>query len=284
MSSDLIIVHRRELLKTMALSGLGVSSMMCGTFCGCRTAPITGRKQLLIMPESQELQLGQQAYSETLSQEPVSQHPRNTLIVNRVGQRIAAVSGRNDYQWEFTLIASPTQNAFCLPGGKVAIYEGILPVCQSEAGLAVVMSHEVAHALARHGGERMSQDFTTQGVQKVIGTITQQQVPEKHELLMQAYGLGTKYGVLLPYSRKQESEADHIGVMLMAQAGYDPQEAPRFWQRFGQLNAGAQQPEFLSTHPADARRAADLLALLGEAKNYYSASTQQYGLGEYFSA
>jgi len=284
MSSELIILHRRELLKTVAFGGLGVSSIMCATFCGCRTAPITGRKQMLLMPESQELQLGQQAYSETMSQEPISQNPRNTQIVNRVGQRIAAVSGRSDYQWEFKLINSPTQNAFCLPGGKVAVYEGILPVCQNEAGLAVVMSHEVAHALARHGGERMSQEFATQGVQKVIGTITQKQVPEKHELLMQAYGLGTKYGVLLPYSRKQESEADHIGVMLMAQAGYDPHEAPRFWQRFAQSNAGLQQPEFLSTHPADERRAADLVALLGEAKNHYTASKQQFGLGEYFSA
>jgi predicted Zn-dependent protease len=276
-------LDRRQALRITATS-LFVAPFCGCLVCGCRTAPITGRKQLLLMPESEELTLGVQAFQETLSAEPLSQHPQNSAIVERVGKRIAAVSGRNDYQWEFKLIASPTENAFCLPGGKVAIYEGILPICQNEAGLAVVMSHEVAHALARHGGERMSQDYAVQGAQKMVSSITKKRIPERHELLMQAYGLGTQYGVLLPYSRKQESEADHIGVMLMAQAGYDPQEAPRFWQRFSQINAGAKQPEFLSTHPSDSRRATDLMNLLGEASGYYTASTNKYGLGEYFSA
>lgn len=285
MEKEALLLPRRELLKTLAFSGITITTGMGLSMCGCKSAPMTGRKQLLILPESEELSLGVQAYSETLAEETLSEHPRNTGIVNRVGQRIAAVSGRSDYQWEFKLIASETQNAFCLPGGKVAIYDGILPVCQNEAGLAVVMAHEVAHALARHGGERMSQGYASQGAQKVVSAITKKNMPDKHELLMQAYGLGTEYGVILPYNRKQESEADHIGVMLMAKAGYDPQEAPRFWQRFGSVKDGSQQqPEFLSTHPSDARRADDLMKLLDEARGHYVASTQKYGLGEYFSA
>lgn len=256
-------VSRRQALQLFTAGTLGIS------VCGCHSAPITGRRQLIMMPESQEMALGAQAFQETLSSEPESQDPKIREMVARVGSRIAQVAGRDDFQWEFKAIASPTQNAFCLPGGKVAVYEGIIPICGSEDGLAVVMSHEVAHALARHGGERMSHSSISNGLKQVTSTITKERIPEKHELLMQAYGLGSQYLVLLPYNRKQESEADHIGLMLMAKAGYDPREAPRFWNRFSTSKEGDASPEFFSTHPSDQRRASDLMALMDEAMKYY---------------
>lgn len=258
-------LHRRQALKVLAASSLGIAA------CGCHSAPITGRKQLIMMPENQEIALGVQAYQETLSAEPESQDPKIREMVARVGERIAAVAGRDDFQWEFKAIASPQQNAFCLPGGKVAVYEGIIPICESEDGLAVVMSHEVAHALARHGGERMSHSSIAQNVKNMTSAITQQKVPEKHELLMQAYGLGSQYLVLMPYNRKQESEADHIGLMLMAKAGFDPREAPKFWNRFSLVKNGDTTPEFFSTHPSDERRSSELLALMDEAMVVYNA-------------
>jgi predicted Zn-dependent protease len=167
-----------------------------------------------------------------------------------------------------------------LPGGKVAVYTGILPVCQSEAGLAVVMSHEVAHAIARHGGERMTFQ-TAQNAGKTLGSyIMQNQAEEKQKMVLAAYGVASEYGVILPYSRKHELEADHIGVLLMAKAGYDPSEAPVFWERFSGSKDGAAPMEFMSTHPADATRAAALRALLPEAMKNYEAAATKYGLGE----
>ena len=267
--------NRRTALSQFGLLGIG-----CLFGCGCRTAPVTGRPQLLLMPEGQEISLGNQAYQETLSDEMSSKNTRLSRLVNRVGQRIASVAQRNDYQWEFRLISDAAQNAFCLPGGKVAIYEGISPVCEDEAGLAVVMSHEIAHALARHGGERISQNLAVDGVTKIAEKLAGSYVPDKKEILMQAYGVGTKYGVLLPYSRKQESEADHIGLTLMAKAGYDPTAAPSFWTRFASLKQGGSTPEFLSTHPADDRRAKDLRGLMGEANSIYSTASAKHGRGE----
>ncbi len=269
------IINRRDVLKQFAYLSGGLC--VCG---GCRTAPVTGRKQLILMPEGQEIALGSQAYQETLSNEPASKNTRLSNLVNRVGDRIAAVSGRNDYQWEFRLISSPTQNAFCLPGGKVAIYEGILPVCEDEAGLAVVMSHEIAHALARHGGERMSQNLAVDGAKRVADKLSGNYAASKKQILMEAYRVGSQYGVLLPYSRKQESEADHIGLTLMARAGYDPTAAPSFWTRFGSVDTGQELPEFMSTHPTDQRRARDLLALMDQANELYASAKVKHQRGE----
>jgi predicted Zn-dependent protease len=233
------------------------------------------------MPEGQELALGEQAFQETITNEPLSKDTRLSDLVNRVGQRIANVADRSNYQWDFRLISSENQNAFCLPGGKVAVYEGILSVCEDEAGLAVVMSHEIAHALARHGGERMSQNMAVDGAKMVAEKIAGTYAPTKKELLMQAYGVGSKYGVLLPYSRRQESEADHIGLNLMARAGYDPIVAPSFWHRFGTIKGEGQAPaEFMSTHPSDSRRAADLQKLMAEASVIYQTAPSQVGRGE----
>lgn len=269
--------NRRQILS--ALSLLGVTGIGCA-FCGCKSAPFTDRRQLILIPEGQEIALGASAFQETIETEQLSQNAAMANVVRTVGQKIANAAGRNDYEWDFRLIASSEQNAFCLPGGKVAIYEGILPVCQNEAGLAVVMAHEVAHALARHGGERMSHSMAADGVKRVAEKLAGHYVPDKQAMLMQAYGLGTKYGVLLPYSRKQESEADHIGVKLMAKAGYDPIVAPDFWNRFSSAKSeDGLAAEFMSTHPSDARRAQDLLALMDEAKSIYQQAPDKIGVG-----
>ncbi len=233
------------------------------------------------MPEAQETSLGQQTYGEVTAKNQESSNTRYNELVSRVGHRIAAVSGRGDFNWEFRVLASEEQNAFCLPGGKVAVYEGIMPVCQNEAGLAVVMSHEVAHALARHGGERMSQNAAVSGLKTAVGYALQKQDQVRREAVLKAYGVASEYGVLLPYSRKHELEADHIGVMLMAQAGYDPAEAPRFWKRFGTPAAASGKPaEFMSTHPSDDRRVNELTKLLPKAQDYFAKAETPIGLGE----
>jgi Zn-dependent protease with chaperone function len=248
---------------------------LCG---GCRTVSMTGRKQLLLVPEASEIQMGVSAFDETLSTETPSQNQHYVQMVQQVGQRISAVADRPDYQWDFRVIASPQMNAFCLPGGKVAVYEGILPVCYNEAGLAVVMSHEIAHALARHGGERMSQGYVVNGVGTAVDKLLQKKEVTQRDKFMQAYGMASQYGVILPYSRKHESEADHMGLMLMAKAGYDPAEAPRFWERFGSMKS-EETVEFMSTHPSDARRASDLAELLPEAMKFYEAAPTKLGSG-----
>ncbi|MFK7738633.1 MAG: M48 family metallopeptidase [Pirellulaceae bacterium] len=251
----------------------------CGCFSGCKTAPVTGRRQLMLIPEQNEVQMGQQAFAEALESEGSSAPSKFQPLVERVAKQIADVSGRTEYEWEARCVASPEKNAYALPGGKIVVYEGILPVCENEAGLAVVMSHEVAHVLARHGGERMSQQAAVNGVRTAVGYAMRNKEQVTKDLWMKAYGMASEYGVVLPYSRKHESEADHIGVMLMAQAGYDPTEAPRFWTRFSRSNTGTETPEFLSTHPSDDTRASDLEKLLPDSIETYRQATQQIGLG-----
>ncbi len=222
------------------------------------------------------------AYKEVLEKEPVTKNERAVEVVRRVGKRIADVANQPDFQWEFNVIESETQNAFCLPGGKVAVYTGILPVCENEAGLAVVMSHEIAHAIARHGGERMNQQMITNGL-KNGGTylLNKNKVSEqKQQILLAAYGQAAQYGYILPYSRKHELEADAIGIKLMAKAGYDPSEAPVFWERFASKKEGSAPAEWMSTHPADATRAAALRELLPAAVKEYDSASEKIGLGE----
>lgn len=248
---------------------------------GCRSTPITGRRQLLLVPEANEIEMGISAFQETLATESPSTNARWAEMVRRVGSRIAEVAERPDYEWEFQLIASPQMNAFALPGGKVAIYEGILPVCENEAGLAVVMSHEISHALARHGGERMTHQYAVNGLGMLVDLTSRRFAPGSSPRIAQAYGLASKYGFSLPYSRKHESEADHMGMLLMSRAGYDPHEAPLFWERFGRAQANGDRPiEFLSTHPADTRRALDLRQLIPQAMALYKQAPAQLGLGE----
>ncbi len=267
---------------TSAVAILCVSAALLSAVivAGCTSAPVTGRRQLMTISAAEENQLGLTAYREVLEKEPVSQNQKYTEMVQRVGQRIAAVANRPDFDWEFTVIESETQNAFCLPGGKVAVYTGMLPVCQTEAGLAVVMSHEVAHAIARHGGERMSHKMAQNMGQQAVGRLLNKQEDDKKKILLTAYNLGSEYGAILPYSRKHELEADSIGLELMAQAGYDPSAAPEFWDRFAQLKGAGGPVEFLSTHPSDARRSANLREQLSQAMEIYGRASQKHGLGE----
>ncbi|MFQ5596835.1 MAG: M48 family metallopeptidase [Nitrospiria bacterium] len=227
----------------------------------CKSVPITGRQQFLIISESEEIALGSTAYRQTLEKEKISSDTAKVALIKKVGSRIAAVSGRPDFEWEFNLIEKDIPNAFALPGGKVAIYTGILKYTQNETGLAVVMGHEVAHALAHHGAERMSTGMLTQIGAKGIGLLLGKGDPQTTQAVEQAFGIGSQVGIMLPFSRSHESEADEIGLHLMAEAGYDPREAVAFWRRMSQ-GGGKKPPEFLSTHPSGNTRVKKLNALL----------------------
>jgi predicted Zn-dependent protease len=247
--------------------------LLCLIFAvvGCTTVPMTGRYQLLLSDEAQENAAGATSYGQYLKESKISTHKTNTALVKKVGQKIAAVSGC-DYDWEFNLLESDEANAWCLSGGKVAVYTGILPYTQTEAGLATVMAHEIAHAIARHGAERSAQN-TLLEYGLAIGNATLANNPNK-ELIMLGVNVAGNVGIILPYSRKHESEADHIGLLLMAKAGYDPNEAIKFWQRMSAASGGSQGglSDFLSTHPSDAKRVKDLQELLPEAMQYYKKS------------
>jgi metalloendopeptidase OMA1, mitochondrial len=235
----------------------------------CETVPITGRSQMMLVGESTELQMGLDSYKEILAKAKVSTDPKVNEQVTRVGRRIAAATERN-YEWEFKVIEDSKVNAFCLPGGKVAVYTGMLPVTRDDAGLAAVLGHEVAHAVARHGGERMSQQLAVQGL-TVAGTqaLMAGRDPATIQLVGAALGVGATYGLLMPWGRSQESEADHLGLIYMAKAGYHPQAARDLWVRMGEASKGREQFEFLSTHPLPATRVAQIEEWIPEAMKYY---------------
>ena len=238
----------------------------------CARAPYTNRPQLIMVSPQQEAALGAQAYQQVVSKSRVAHDPRTNAAVDDVGRRLAAVANRPDFQWNFVVLDDDRQvNAFCLPGGKVAVYTGILPIAQDQAGLAVVMGHEIAHAIARHGAERMSQAELAQlgGQALAIGLGGS----ASSSAILAAYGLGTQVGVLLPYGRTQESEADHIGLLLMAQAGYDPRAAIGFWERMERSGDKGGPPEFLSTHPSHGTRVEQLRVWMPEAMRLYEAAT-----------
>lgn len=237
---------------------------------GCSTVPYTNRSQFIMMSEAEDLQLGAAAYQQVLKKEKIVTDPRLTEPVQRVGRRIAAVADKPEYQWEFTVIDDPKQaNAFCLPGGKVAVYTGIFPIAADEAGLATVIGHEVAHALARHGAERMSTGMALQAAGVAVAIAAGGQSAATQQAIMSAYGLGAQVGVALPFSRSQESEADRIGLILMAKAGYDPQAALGLWQRMEQKSGGKGPPEWLSTHPHEDTRQGDIQGWIAEARQYF---------------
>lgn len=249
-----------------------LASLMTGIFllAGCASAPVTGRSQLLIVPEQQEIALGLEAYQQILTKEPVSNDPQVNAMVKRVGSRIAAVADKPDYNWEFTVIDDDkTANAFALPGGKVAIYTGLLPYTKSEAGLAFVMAHEIGHAIARHGGERMSQQLLLQLGQQGLNIAVANRSPEAIQAINMGYGAASTVGVVLPFSRRQEYEADNIGLVLMAKAGYDPRESASFFQRMMADSNKQSPPEFLSTHPTDESRIRAIQEMIPEAMQYY---------------
>jgi predicted Zn-dependent protease len=239
------------------------------TVAACETAPITGRSQLMIVPEGTEVQMGLESYQQILGKSKLSTDAKLTEQVNRVGRRIAESTGRLDYQWEFKLIEDKQVNAFCLPGGKVAVYTGILPVTRDDAGLAAVLGHEVAHAVARHGGERMSQQLAVEGFSVAAAqTLLAGRDPRIIQLGTVALGAGATVGVLLPWGRAQESEADRLGLIYMAKAGYHPSAARDLWVRMGEGSKNG-QPEFLSTHPLPATRVAQIEGWIPEALKYY---------------
>ena len=255
---------RRKRAVRNALAGLSLALAVAA----CAEAPVTGRQQLILLPESQDAQMGLQAYQQIKEESRVSRDAELNRRVQEVGRRIAAVSQHPEWDWEFTLFENDEPNAFALPGGKVGVHTGLFRVAENDAQLATVIGHEVAHAIARHGAERMSQGLLAQGLGAVaIGTGVNPQVVD---LAAQAATLG----VILPYSRTQEAEADHIGLLYMAQAGYDPREAINLWQNFEQLG-GDRPPEFLSTHPAPGTRIDRLQELMPEALEVYERSRRQ---------
>ncbi len=219
--------------------------------------------------------MGLAAYQDVLKAEPATKDEKAIERVRRIGQQIADAANQPNFQWEFNVIESDTQNAFCLPGGKVAVYTGILPVCENDNGLAVVMSHEVSHAIARHGGERMTYQSAQNLGKTGLAYLTKKQDEQKQKIVQTAYGVVSEYGVILPYSRKHELEADHIGLLLMAKAGFDPSEAPKFWDRFSSAKKGSAPMEYMSTHPSDESRAAALRALLPEAMRQFESGEKK---------
>lgn len=251
-------------------------------YTSCKRVAVTGRSQLSLVPESQMISMSSEQYAQVIQKGPLSTNVTQAAMIKRVGNTIKtavekymAEQGRSKelegYNWEFNLIQNDsTVNAWCMPGGKVAFYTGILPVCIDENGIAVVMGHEVAHAIAHHGNERMSQGIVEQAGGQVASVMLANKSPLTQQLFQTAYGAGAQYGVILPFSRKHESEADKMGLVFMAMAGYDPHQAIEFWKRMTTAMAGQAPPEFMSTHPSDARRVADLEAFLPEALKYYN--------------
>jgi predicted Zn-dependent protease len=246
----------------------------------CATVPVSGRKSLNILPDSELLSMSLKEYNDTLKKSKLSNDSAKVQLVKRVGERIARAteafykengmeSEIKNYKWEFNLIEDDkVVNAWCMPGGKVAVYTGILPVTRDDTGLAVVMGHEIAHAIAKHGNERMSQGLLTQLGAVGLSAALSSYPAAASQIFMAAYGVGANVGLLLPYSRLQESEADRIGLVLMARAGYDPRQAVPFWQRMNQTGGG-RSPEFLSTHPAPETRIKEIQAEIPEAMKYY---------------
>jgi len=272
--------------KWRSFAGLVVSILLLIQVQGCAEVPITHRKGLHLVPETDLLSMSLQQYDDVLKKSKLSTDTAKVEMVRRVGNRIAkaaeaflAESGQQDniknYNWEFNLIEDDkTVNAWVMPGGKAAVYTGILPYTQNESGLAVVLGHEVAHALADHGNERMSEALVANMGGMALSVALSSKPQQTQQLFMTVFGVGANVGFLLPYSRLHESEADRIGLTLMARAGYDPREAIPFWERMGQQEGKSRPPEFLSTHPATETRIADIKKYIPEAMPYYKAPSK----------
>jgi predicted Zn-dependent protease len=257
--------------------------VLCGLLLllsGCTEVAITGRKQFNLVPDSTMNSMGFQAYSEFLTQNTLSKDYSKTQMVKRVGSRIqkaveqyCAQNNLSDllvgYQWEVNLIEDDQLNAWAMPGGKMVVYTGLLKVTQSEAGLATVMGHEIAHVFAKHGAERMTQGLVVEMGGMALSKAMANKPAQTKDLLMKSYGAGAQIGVLLPYSRVHETEADHLGLIFMAMAGYNPNEAVNFWQRMSVAKQGSGTIEILSTHPADSTRIRNIQQLIPKAMRYY---------------
>ncbi|MDZ7696443.1 MAG: M48 family metallopeptidase [Deltaproteobacteria bacterium] len=272
-------------VRVRRLFAVCIISIVSFTWGACSTVPITGRQQLDLIPASTMLSMSFQQYDEFLKTHKLSTNPRQTQMVKRVGQNIQKAVEQymaehnmshvlKDYKWEFNLVENPEVNAWCMPGGKVVVYSGILPITQDEAGLAVVMGHEIAHAIARHGRERMSQGLLVQTGGMALSAALANEPGMTRALWMTAFGVGASVGVILPYSRLHENEADQLGLIFMAMAGYDPHAAVQFWKRMASQKEGQTPPEFLSTHPADETRIQNIEAQIPDAMKYYRKTTR----------
>lgn len=261
---------------------------------GCTTAPITGRSQFITIPDSVVNSMALDQYNTFLKSDDteLSTDPEKTAMVQRVGIRIAGavedfmtannMQDRIDgYNWEFNVVESDQVNAWAMPGGKVVVYTGILDVAEDEAGLAVIMGHEIAHAVARHGSERMSQALAVSLGGVALNEALRDRPSQTRQLFLASYGVGATVGIMLPYSRTHENEADRMGLIFMAMAGYPPEAAIGFWERMAASKEGAGMPEFLSTHPADATRIQNIRSHLYEARRYYRPYNPNAGAGNY---
>jgi len=250
-------------------------------FQACSTVPLIGRKQVILLPESNMVEMSLTNYDQFLKENKLSTNKEQTDIIKRVGARMSVAVEKYlrengfqdriaDFKWEFNLVESKEMNAWCMPGGKVVFYTGIMPVTKNDAGVAVVMGHEIGHAVARHGNERMSQQMLVQFGDMALTEAIKTKPNETQAIFQSVYGLGAQYGVMLPYSRQQEYEGDKLGLIFMAMAGYDPKESISFWERMA-ASSTAKMPQFLSTHPLEQNRIDAIKNFMPEAMKYYTA-------------
>lgn len=264
---------------------ISVAVILIATVAACSKVPLTNRKQMNLIPESELVAMSLTSYKDFLKDNPpVNSADADAQMVKRVGERVKNAivkymqqnklySRIKDYKWEFNLVNDKQINAWCMPGGKVVVYTGLLQVTKDEPSLALVMGHEIAHAIARHGNERMSQGLLAQAGGVAVDFATLNKNPQTRALFMTAYGVGANVGVLLPYSRLQETEADKLGLIFMAMAGYDPRVGPDFWKRMSAASGGQKVPELLSTHPSDQTRISNLNKFMPQALKYYKPSS-----------
>ncbi|HBC87198.1 MAG TPA: peptidase M48 family protein [Lentisphaeria bacterium] len=247
---------------------------------GCETVPYTGRSQLMLTSPQQEAQLGEQAWNEVLAKSKVSNNQKYNAALQRIGPSIAKAANKPDYKWEFKVLENAEPNAFCLPGGKVAVNTGLFQYASNDAELAAVVGHEVAHAIARHGGERISQGMVQEAGAQAISVALNGKSAGTVEGIMVGYAVGSNLAVVLPYSRTHEYEADKMGMIFMSKAGYNPNAAISFWQKFKQLSDTGRIGEIFSTHPMSDKRLEELRAYLPTAQDMYNTAPNKKNFGE----
>ena len=271
-TSEKLIIDRNM----KKIIGLFACALLLLSSCG--SVPVTGRNQLLLVSDSEVLASSLTQYSDYMKSAPISSDAKGKAMVTRVGKNIASATEAylkangltnevQNFSWEFNLVKDKQVNAFCMPGGKIVVYEGLLKLCSSDDELAVVIGHEVAHAVAKHSNERISQQLLTQYGAQILNQALSEKSARIQQIGNTVYGLGAQYGVTLPFSRKHESEADYMGLIFMTMAGYNPSTAVTFWQKMS-ANGGASIPEFMSTHPSDATRINDIKKYLPELEKY----------------
>jgi metalloendopeptidase OMA1, mitochondrial len=266
-------------MKAGNLSFVGVFALVL-VLAGCVIEPETGRRRMILTPQSVESSLGVQAWADVKGKEKPTTTSKWSSAVVRVGGAVTKAVDAPGYKWEFECFASEQANAFCLPGGKIAVYDGIFKHMANDAELAAVIGHEIAHATARHGGERMSQGIAVSAGALALGVAVGGQSKEAQERWMLAYGGISNVGLTLPFSRVHEYSADRIGLLYMARAGYNPEAAVHFWQKFAAAKGDASTSDFLSTHPADEKRVAELKKYLPQAMAEYRKAPKRFGFGE----